>query len=161
MSSLRRRPLIVAGIGAVVTAGAGGTATQIGPWYRSLEKSSLNPPDVVFPIAWTIIFALIAVSAAVAWSSATDLRRRVWILSLFVINAILNVTWSLMFFALQRPDISLGEVFVLWLSVASLVVVSWPVSRLAAILLLPYLFWVGFAAYLNYRIVVLNPELMG
>ena len=78
------------------------------------------------------------------------------ILALFLVNAILNVGWSLLFFRLQRPDWALIEVAFLWLSIVALIVAIAPLSRLAAWLLAPYLAWVAFAAVLNFAIVRLN-----
>lgn len=131
--------------------------TDVGPWYRSLEKSALTPPDWAFGPAWTIIYALAAIAAVLGWRAAKTSRARAFIITFFFINAILNIAWSFFFFTLRRPDWALAEVATLWLSVLALIVLLWPLRRLAALSLLPYLMWVGFAAYLNYRVVMLNP----
>lgn len=134
----------------------GGLATRIGPWYRALEKPALNPPDWVFGPAWTIIYALCVAAAVIAWRAADTSSRRAWLLSLFFFNAVFNVAWSFLFFTAQRPDWALGEVAALWLSVAALIVFFSRFASNAALLLAPYLLWVSFAAYLNWRIVALN-----
>jgi translocator protein len=72
---------------------------------------------------------------------------------------VLNVAWSVLFFRRQRPDWALLEVPLLWLSVLALIVLLWPRSRTASLLLIPYLAWVSFAAFLNYTIVQLNRPL--
>ncbi len=131
--------------------------TDVGPWYRGLEKSALTPPDWAFGPAWTIIYALAAIAAVLGWRAAKTAKARAFIVSLFFINAVLNIAWSFFFFTLRRPDWALAEVATLWLSVLALIVLLWPLRRLAALCLLPYLLWVSFAAYLNYRVVVLNP----
>jgi tryptophan-rich sensory protein len=70
--------------------------------------------------------------------------------------AFLNVLWSLLFFRLRRPDWALVEVGFLWLSILALMIVLFRYSRLAGLLLLPYLVWVGFAGALNFAVVRLN-----
>jgi tryptophan-rich sensory protein len=149
-------PLVVAAAVVVAVALTGGLLTEIGPWYKALKKPSWQPPDWLFGPAWTLIFALIAVSVAVAWRDARSNGERAAILALFIVNALLNIAWSLLFFAWRRPDWSVVEVVLLWLSIVGLMVRVWPVNRLAALLLAPYLAWVSFAAVLNWAVVRLN-----
>ena len=77
-------------------------------------------------------------------------------IGLFALNGFLNILWSLLFFRMQRPDWAFAEVMLLWLSVLLLVVICWRHSRLAGLLLLPYLAWVSVAAALNWSVVELN-----
>jgi hypothetical protein len=93
-----------------------------------------------------------------AWTNAPDDPGRVLILSLFGINIVLHMLWSPLFFALKRPDRALTEVLFLWLSIAALILGVGRYSTLAVCLLLPYLFWVTFAALLNLKIVRLNRQ---
>ena len=81
---------------------------------------------------------------------------RRWILFVLIVNSILNIAWSGIFFKLKRPDWALVEVLLLWLSIVVLIVVLGQASRLAGLLMVPYLAWVSTAAFLNYRIVQLN-----
>ncbi|MEE4208781.1 MAG: TspO/MBR family protein [Parvularcula sp.] len=156
MSTSRRRPLIVAGLTAAAVAVIGGLMTKIGPWYEGLTKPDWTPPDWLFAPAWTIIYALAVFAAVRGWTHVQSGRERAWLVSLFFINAVLNVLWSALFFSLQRPDFALAEVVTLWLSVLALVVFLWPRERAAALALLPYLIWVGFASALNLAIVRMN-----
>lgn len=151
-----RRPLFVAAGAAIATALAGGAATRIDDWYRGLEKSALTPPDWAFAPAWTIIYALAVLAAVLAWRDSRTNADRAMIISLFFINALLNIAWSAIFFTLKRPDWALAEVATLWLSVAALIVVFLRFSRTASLVLMPYLAWVTYAAYLNLRVVQLN-----
>lgn len=151
-----RRPLLGAGAVAVFTAIAGGAMTRIDGWYRGLEKSSLNPPDWAFAPAWTAIYALAVLAAVIGWRAARNSADRAWLISLFFINALLNIAWSGIFFTLRRPDWALAEVAMLWLSVAMLIGLFARFSRYGALLLAPYLVWVSYAAWLNYKVVVLN-----
>jgi len=150
------KPVVVAGVCALAVAALGGVMTETGTWYARLSKSSLTPPDWAFGPAWMVIYALAVVSAARGWQQARTSRQRSWLLSLFFVNALLNVLWSAVFFTLQRPDWALAEVATLWLSVAVLILFLGPISRPASLLLVPYLVWVSFAAFLNLRVVQLN-----
>jgi tryptophan-rich sensory protein len=130
--------------------------TDTGPWYRSLAKSSLTPPDWAFGPVWTLIYGLAVLAAVAGWRAMRSSRERAWLISLFFMNAVLNVAWSAVFFSLRRPDWALAEVATLWLSVLALIVFLWPRAQRAGALLVPYLAWVSLAAYLNVRVVQLN-----
>jgi translocator protein len=153
----RAAPLAVAALCAFALGALGAWLTDLDAWYRALIKPSWQPPDAAFGPAWTAIFALGAVAAARGWTYARDRAARVRLVALFGINMVLNTIWTALFFRLHRPDWALDEVFVLWLSIAALV---WLLSRqdrpATALLLVPYLAWVAFAAWLNLAIVRLN-----
>lgn len=149
-------PVIVASIAALCVAALGATVTDLGPWYQALAKPGWNPPDVVFPMGWTVIYALITVAGITAWRAARTSAEAEWVIGLFALNGFLNISWSILFFRLQRPDWAFAEVIVLWLSILAIILYVVRFSRLAAALLLPYLGWVSFAAALNWAIVQLN-----
>jgi translocator protein len=130
--------------------------TPIGPWYRNLRKPSWQPPDWLFGPAWTIILGLAAWSAVIAWNAAEPGEERIRVVLLFAANAIAHALWSPLFFRLRRPDWALIEVVFLWGSLVALVVGLWPISTFASLLIVPYLLWVSFAAWLNRAIVRLN-----
>lgn len=156
---MRRRYWPSAGIalGAAIAVGAlGGSLTDLGVWYQNLIQPSWKPPDWAFGPAWTAIFLCCAAAGTLAWSAATTTGQRRGVVIAFAINAALNLLWSQLFFKLQRPDWSLLEVGVLWLSVLSLVIVCGRLSRLAGALVVPYLVWVAFASSINYGVVQLN-----
>jgi benzodiazapine receptor len=138
------------------TAGLGGALTDLGPWYQGLKQPDWKPPDMWFGPIWSTIFTLVAISAWWAWHDSVSPVQRQRIGLLFGLNAVLNVAWSALFFTLQRPDWSMVEWAALWLSVGSLVVFVWPISRRAALLNLPYWCWVSIAGGLNWENVVLN-----
>jgi benzodiazapine receptor len=150
------RPFATAAALAVVVAALGTTMTDLGPWYQSLKTPPWKPPDWLFGPAWTTIFALAALSAGRAWVNAPSLAYRARVLALFLINGLLNLAWSALFFTLHRPDWAMNEVVLLWASILVLVVYTWRASPFASMLLLPYLAWVSFASVLNWQIVKLN-----
>jgi tryptophan-rich sensory protein len=150
-------PIVVASILVVFVLVVGGWSTTVGAWYRDLRKPSWNPPNWVFGPAWTVILGLAAWSGVSAWANAVDdSSGRALNLALFGVNIVLHMLWSPLFFTLRRPDWALVEVPFLWLSIAALMLAVGRYSPLAVWLLLPYLLWVTFAAYLNLTIVRLN-----
>ncbi len=150
------RPILVAAGAALVVAGLGTAATDLGPWYQELRKPPWQPPDWLFGPAWTLIYALTALAGAMAWQAARTGRERRRILGLFGLNAGLNVLWSWLYFTWQRPGWALAEAVLLWLSIVLLIKGIAPLSGRASWLLLPYLLWVSFATALNLAIVLLN-----
>lgn len=134
----------------------GGVATEIGEWYEGLNFPSWRPPNWVFGPAWTLIFLLTATSGVLAWEQAPDDDARLRLLTLFLVNAALNIAWSPIFFKFRRPDWALLELVLLWLSILSLVIAVGAISTFAGALLAPYLAWVTFAGFLNWTMVQLN-----
>ena len=141
---------------AIVVAVAGGVLTETGPWYKSLKKPSWKPPDWAFGPVWTTILVLAAISAALAWEAAATPAARSAVLTVLIVNSVLNIAWSGIFFKMRRPDWALAEVVMLWLSIVALIVVLGAQSLTAGLLMLPYLAWVSVATFLNYRIVQMN-----
>ncbi|TAD73219.1 MAG: tryptophan-rich sensory protein [Sphingomonadales bacterium] len=149
-------PVTIATAAAICVAALGATVTDLGPWYQALAKPDWNPPDVVFPMGWTLIYALITVAGITAWRAAPTAVAAEWVIGLFALNGFLNISWSLLFFRFQRPDWAFAEVILLWLSILAMIVYCGRFSRSAALLLVPYLGWVSFAAALNRAVAQLN-----
>ena len=156
--NLRRDALIlsVAFVISFATAGIGGALTDLGPWYQALKQPDWKPPDPAFGVIWSTIFTLGAFSGWLTWRQAPLLRERLVVLAVFLINLCLNILWSWLFFVQHRPDWSLVELYFLWASIVAMMVVSWRHSRLATVLLVPYLAWVTTAGFLNQANIQLN-----
>ncbi len=154
---MSREVWVAAGL-AFATASIGGSLTVLDSWYYSLVQPSWKPPDWAFGPAWTTLFGLMAWSGVVGWRAAQSIGGRLplKLLGLWALNGLLNIGWSLLFFKLQRPDLAVIEVAFLWLSIAGLLVHLRSYAPRAALLLLPYLAWVSFAAALNAAVVLLN-----
>jgi tryptophan-rich sensory protein len=130
--------------------------TDLGPWYQGLRQPPWKPPDWAFGVIWTSVFALIVASGVMAWRRCQTRIIRFWLLALWGLNSILHMLWSLLFFTLKRPDWSMLEIPFLWISIAAIMVFSWRLSRIASLLLVPYIVWVTIAALLNLANVQLN-----
>jgi translocator protein len=149
-------PTVIAGSLALITAIVGGSITVLDSWYYSLKQPDWAPPDYMFGIIWTAIFAMIAVAGVLAWEKAPTRRESEISLGLFALNGFLNLGWSFLFFRMERPDIAFYELIALWLSVLVLIVFCGRFSKWSAALLLPYIIWVTIAGLLNYQVVQLN-----
>jgi len=132
------------------------TTPNIPVWYAGLAKSPLNPPSWVFGPVWAVLFVLMGVSLFLIWRKGTDDPRARTALVVFGLQLGLNVLWSALFFGLQSPFLGLIEIIALWLAILATIVLASRVSRPAAYLLVPYLAWVSFAAYLTWSVWVLN-----
>lgn len=153
-----KKPILFAFLLAIVVGGIGGAATEIGPWYYGLIKPAWQPPDWAFGPIWTLIYITTGIAGVRAWRLGDAGQRRMFLIAL-LINCVLNVVWSLLFFKMQRPDLALIEVVALWLSILPLILLPLRYSPRSSLLMLPYLAWVSVAAYLNLTIVRLNPVL--
>lgn len=141
---------------AIGVVGSQFTAREIPTWYASLAKPWWTPPPAVFPIVWTILYILIAVSLWRLWERAPASRRGALAVLLFCAQLILNAIWTPVFFGLHATQVALAIIVVLLGLIAATIVVLRRVDRPAALLLVPYLLWVAYATTLNAGIVVLN-----
>ena len=126
-------------------------------WFAGLSKPAIYPPPAVFGIVWTILFTLIGLSLAMI-ASAWGAQGRGVALIAFAIHFIGTQSWSAVFFGMQDM---LGGLMVLGYGIATLLValaLIWRVRRQAALMLLPYLAWLCFAAVLNYQFMTANPD---
>ncbi len=117
-------------------------------WYESI-KPSITPPNWVFPVVWSILFFLIALSLYIVWTSANKENKGKIFLA-YGINFVFNIMWSVSYFGLKDPLAAFIDLIFLFLSVLYILVFSWKIDRRASYLLIPYLLWVGFAGILNY-----------
>lgn len=158
--SLDRRelPWLLASVVLVNVVGAAPSAVA-GPntaWFRALAKPGSYPPGWVFGVVWTGLFTLMGLALYLVYRERTRHPSGRLALVLFALQMVVNVSWTLAFFGLQRLDLGLGVIALLWVLVAPTAILFWRVRRAAGLLLVPSLAWITFAAVLNYRFLVLN-----
>ncbi|MEI6810116.1 MAG: TspO/MBR family protein [bacterium] len=125
------------------------------PWYATLNRPALTPPDWIFGPVWTVLYVMIALSVFLYYR--TPVRSYVWLTTgVLVLHLISNFIWTPLFFRLHSPTAALADILFLDMTLVILIFSFWMTSRPAAILLLPYLAWVSFATYLNYGFYKLN-----
>lgn len=128
-------------------------ATMI--YANTIQKPPLSPPAIVFPIVWTVLYALMGIGAARVATSPKRKKDDI-ALNLFVIQLIVNFFWSFFFFNAQAFGFAAIWLILLWVLVLLMIIAFWKVDRLAAWLQIPYLIWLTFAAYLNLGVYLLN-----
>jgi benzodiazapine receptor len=158
----RERPVLalVVSVLAVELVGASGavfTAQGLAEWYSTLQRPAIAPPNWVFGPVWTALFALIGGAVWLVWRQADDQSGAVRVaLGVFAVHFLANLAWSAVFFGMQAIGAGLAVIAVLWVLILATMWAFARVDRRAALLLVPYLCWVTFAAFLNYRFWVLN-----
>lgn len=150
-------PFITVSAAVIITASIGSIFTLSGiEWYNTIAKPSWTPSGNLIGIAWIVIYTLTTASALLTWHSKMPTPRLRITLFLFLINAILNVLWTFIFFNLHEISWALAEMVILNITTVLLISLIWPFSRLGAILLVPYVTWVSFAIYLTYIVLTMN-----
>lgn len=130
------------------------TTPNIGGWYASIQKPAFTPPNWVFAPAWTTLFVLMGISLFLVWEKG--LKKNKMAVSIFGLQLALNVLWSVLFFGMQNPFLAFVEIIALWIAILGTIFLFYKVDRKAAWLLVPYIAWVSFAAFLNYSVWILN-----
>ncbi|ACO33853.1 TspO/MBR family protein [Acidobacterium capsulatum ATCC 51196] len=141
---------------AVAALGTVPTTHAVATWYGSLAKPAHTPPNWVFGPVWTLLYTLMAVAVWLVWESpASYLRTRS--VFRFWVQLGLNLLWSYLFFGGGHLLGGLIDILALWLMVLIVTVHFWHVRKWAGALMIPYLLWISFAAYLNWGVWQLNP----
>ena len=129
-------------------------------WFRMLAKPDIFPEPKWFGIVWTILYIMIGFAVALV-ASAWGARGRTAALWVFAVHFAINLAWSPVFFGLQQMTGALVVIVLMIVTLLAVIALFWKVRRLAAVLLLPYLAWICFAALLNYEFLRLNPDADG
>ncbi|HVK37015.1 MAG TPA: TspO/MBR family protein, partial [Candidatus Kapabacteria bacterium] len=122
---------------------------------ETLRKPEWQPPGYLFGPVWTTLYILLIISASIAWHSTSG-QHRTSIMILYALNGALNLAWSFIFFRSRSPLVAGMDIIGVLLSIIWIIVRVWPISPVAAGLLIPYLLWVAFATVLNWTIVRMN-----
>ena len=132
------------------------TAPQIPTWYAGLVKPFWTPPPFVFPIAWSVLYLLMAISFWRVWDLETRSTTRTKAIMWFLVQLALNALWSPVFFGWHGTKAALLIILALLLAIAATMLMAIRTDRLAAWLLAPYLAWVAYATTINAGVVALN-----
>lgn len=125
-------------------------------WYQTLAKPAFNPPSWIFAPVWTLLYLLMGISTFLVWrKKPADAAVKV-ALACFILQLVFNAIWTPIFFGAKQPLVAFGDIVLLWLAIAATIISFYRVSKLSAILLIPYIIWVSFAVVLNAAICMLN-----
>ncbi|WP_166219688.1 tryptophan-rich sensory protein TspO [Pseudomonas atagonensis] len=135
-------------------AAATGVMFKPGAWYEGLNKPGFTPPNWAFPVAWTIIYLLLA------WAGyrLTLIPGSQDVLALWAAQIALNTLWTPVFFGAHRVLAAMVILIVLWLVVAVMLVMAMRLDVLTGLILFPYLLWLCVAAALNFSILRSNRQ---
>ena len=124
--------------------------------YGSINKPPLSPPTILFPIAWTILYLLMGIGAALIYTKKEYKQYRSTGLTLHFVQLILNFFWSIIFFNMGKYYFAFVWLVILWLVVFSMLQNYKNISSTAYLLNIPYIVWLTFAGYLNLAVAILN-----
>lgn len=142
-------PLIVGGASAALS--AKGMAI-----YGTMNKPPLSPPAWVFSVAWTILYFAMGFASYFIFVAEVDTRSKSIALVMYVVQLIMNFMWSIVFFNWGMYLAAFVWLMVMWCIVILCTLRAYCINRLAGYLLIPYIVWLTFAAYLNYGAYILN-----
>jgi translocator protein len=131
------------------------TFPAVSTWYLTLNKPSFNPPSWLFGPVWTFLFLLMGISIYLIWTKGPSLNNSK-AFEFFIIQLVLNILWSVLFFGLHSPLAAFIEIILLWIAILLTIIYSFKVSKSVSYLLIPYILWVTFASVLNLSIYLLN-----
>ncbi len=124
------------------------TNPEISTWYSTLHRSTLTPPNYVFPIAWTILYGIIGICGWLIWRESSFPRLSI-IKTLYVTQLILNWSWTPLFFGFHFTGLSLVVLGTMDILVFALICLAYRKMKAISLLMIPYLSWILFATYLN------------
>lgn len=129
------------------------TVKEIAIWYSGLEKPFFSPPNWIFAPVWTSLYIMMGIAFYLIWNKGKKNKKAV---NIFIWQLVANFWWSILFFGLHSPLLGLINIIVLWVLIVRTIKVFYPISKLSAYLLYPYLAWVSFASMLNAAVWWLN-----
>ena len=132
------------------------TVPSIPTWYAALQKPPFTPPNWLFAPAWITLYLLMGISASLVWQRGLDNRQNRMALIIFLVQLVLNVLWSIVFFGFESPLSGIVVIVLLWVAILITMLKFMRISTLAGFILIPYIGWVTFAAILNVSIFILN-----
>lgn len=125
-----------------------------GSWYAGLNKPAWTPPNWVFGPVWTLLYLAIAFAGWLIWRNSGE--KFYLALLLWIVQLVLNGVWSWLFFGLQNPAAAFVDIVLLLGAIIFFIVISYPLSRPASWLFIPYGCWVAFALFLNFTLWRMN-----
>ena len=142
-------------VAAAFVAASSGALFKPDDWYQSLRKPGWTPPPWVFPVVWTPLYLMIAISGWLAWQ-AGGLATIAF--AFYAAQLVFNAAWSGLFFGMRRADLAFVDMLLMWFTIVGTIIGFAQVSETAAWLLAPYLLWVSIAGVLNLSVWRLNHD---
>jgi benzodiazapine receptor len=124
-------------------------------WYENIKKPSFQPPSKIVGPVWTLLFTLMGIALYIVWVSPPSQIKTIAI-TFFVIQFIFNLLWSYLFFGINNPLWAFIDIMILLVFILITGIYFYQINKYSGYLLIPYVFWVAFASFINYSIWELN-----
>lgn len=131
------------------------TQVNIQTWYQTLQKATINPPQIVFPIVWSCLYVMLAIAGWSLWENKHRPRGKI-IFSLYSIEILMNWAWTPLFFQLHLIQLGFYWILIMILLTIIIILMAKKQFKLVCFLLIPYCLWLFFAGYLNWAIWMKN-----
>ena len=132
------------------------TTPAISTWYETLAKPSFTPPNWLFAPAWVTLYVLMGVAVFLVWRKGLGIKNVKAALITFLVQLVLNVLWSAIFFGAKSLVGGAVVIVLLWIAILFTILRFFKISTVAGGLLIPYILWVTFASALNISILALS-----
>jgi len=147
-------------IGAIVCLALGSasglsTVSEINSWFTTINKPTWNPPNWIFGPMWTTLYILMGAAFGRIWH-LEDSKAKKTAMIFFVVQFVLNLTWTPVFFGLHQISLALGIILLMLTLIVITLRQFMRLDKIAGAMLIPYMLWVAFASFLNYTIMTLN-----
>lgn len=136
--------------------GGWATAKSVQTWYPTLNKPSFNPPNWLFGPVWISLYLLIGIAAYLVWIRRDKIVHFPRTVAIYLIQLLLNLAWSFIFFYLHEIGIALIEIILLLIFIIINAITFYKINKWAGLIFIPYILWVSFASFLTYNIFILN-----
>ncbi|MFC4210107.1 TspO/MBR family protein [Pedobacter lithocola] len=136
--------------------GGWATAKSVQTWYPTLNKPSFNPPNWLFGPVWISLYLLIGIAAYLVWIRRDEIVHFPRTVAIYLIQLLLNLAWSFIFFYLHEIGIALIEIILLLIFIIINAITFYKINKWAGLIFIPYILWVSFASFLTYNIFILN-----
>ena len=157
--SVREIPKLILSILIVFVAGSIGTLSTISElttWYAALTKPDWTPPNWAFGPIWSTLYVLMGIALFLVWRKGLERKDVKFAIIIFVVQLVLNVLWSVVFFGMHSIFSGFILILILWIAIFANIIAFYVISKPAGLILIPYLIWVSIASYLNYSVYLLN-----
>jgi len=154
ISNIRLKPLLFFVLGTLAVGFISSLFGSSAQNYAELIKPALSPPAIVFPVVWTILYALMGFSAYLIYESKAPNKNTA--LLFYFVQLIVNALWTFFFFGLNAYLFSFWWLVLLFVLVVITAYLFYQINKTAGLLFIPYILWLLFAGYLNWGIYVLN-----
>ena len=142
-------PLAIGGISAILTSGSMNI-------FGELNKPPLAPPGWLFPIVWTVLYTLMGISSYLVITSMASKEEKEDAIKIYAYQLMVNFLWPTFFFNLKLYLFSFIWLLLLIVLVVIMILKFREINKNAALINIPYLIWLCFAAYLNFAIWFIN-----